>query len=60
MTECVRVIGFTDLRIEHILLLLCCYCNHNDSVSYELIHSLEKRIGCEESVRGTGGYQHWH
>ena len=30
MTECVRVIGFTDLRIEHILLLLCSYCNHSD------------------------------
>lgn len=28
MTQCVRVLGFTDLRIEHILLLLCCYCNY--------------------------------
>lgn len=25
---CVRVLGFTDLRIEHILLLLCCHCNY--------------------------------
>ena len=28
MTQCVRVLGFTDLRIEHILLLLCCHCNY--------------------------------
>ena len=27
MAECVRVLGFTDLRIEHVLLTLCCYCN---------------------------------
>ena len=28
MAECVRVLGFTDLRIEHMLLLLTCYCNY--------------------------------
>lgn len=31
MTQCVRVLGFTDLRIEHILLLLCCYCNYQSA-----------------------------
>lgn len=32
MQQCVRVLGFTDLRVEHILLLLCCYINYHDEV----------------------------
>ena len=32
MAECVRVLGFTDLRIEHMLLLLNCYCNYRVEV----------------------------
>ena len=37
MTESVRVLGFTDLRIEHILLLLCCYCYYHETVDYYLL-----------------------
>ena len=35
MQQCVRVLGFTDLRVEHILLLLCCYINYHDEVGLE-------------------------
>ena len=35
MQQCVRVLGFTDLRVEHILLLLCCYIIYHDEVGLE-------------------------
>ena len=32
MAECVRVLGLTDLRIEHVLLLLNCYSRYGVEV----------------------------
>lgn len=32
MAECVRVLGLTDIRIEHVLLLLNCYCRYGVEV----------------------------
>lgn len=40
MSQCVRVLGFTDLRIEHILLLLCCYCNYLNSANEIVVNQL--------------------
>lgn len=40
MSQCVRVLGFTDLRIEHILLLLCCYCNYMNSENEIVVNQL--------------------
>ena len=33
MAECVRVLGLTDVRIEHVLLLLNCYSRYGVEVS---------------------------
>lgn len=40
MSQCVRVLGFTDLRIEHIILLLCCYCNYLNSENEMVVNQL--------------------
>ena len=32
MQQCVRVLGYTDLRIEYILLLLCCFSKRRGDV----------------------------
>ena len=40
MSQCVRVLGFTDLRIEHISLLLCCYCNYLKSENEMVVNQL--------------------
>lgn len=38
MQQCVRVLGFTDLRIEYILLLLCCFTKRRGDVEPNLFN----------------------